>query len=103
VDAVLYSAHGASSPKTPIPREMLFRTQTPHTYKLDQLLWAHAEAEKRGITNTAASCTLMNQLGEPVYFSKGSETNIKITTRDDLLIFTALLHSSDTSWSKHII
>ena len=36
---------------------MLFRTQTPHTYTLEKLLWAHEEAKKRGITNTAASCT----------------------------------------------
>lgn len=72
-------------------RERLLRTQTPHTYQLGQLYEAHLEAEKRGITNTAASCMLMKELGILTYFSKGSEENLKITTPEDLKIFKALL------------
>lgn len=70
------------------------------TYTLGKLLWAHEEARKKGITNTAASCTLMRELGERVFFSKGSETNLKITTVDDMLIFEALLHTQKDSWLK---
>ena len=55
-------------------------------------MWAHEEAAKRGINNTAASCVLMQELGETVYFSSGSEKNLKITTVDDMQIFKALLH-----------
>ncbi len=73
------------------PRERLFRTQTPHTYRLGELYNAHLEAEKRGITDTAASCMLMKELGKMTYFSKGSEENLKITTPEDLKIFRALL------------
>ena len=73
------------------PRERLFRTQTPHTYRLGELYSAHLEAEKRGITDTAASCMLMKELGKMTYFSKGSEENLKITTPEDLKIFRALL------------
>lgn len=76
-----------------IPREKLVRTQTPHTYSLEKLLWAHSEAKKRGIKNTAATCVLMNILGEKVYFSLGTEKNFKITTMDDLEIFKALLQA----------
>lgn len=72
-------------------RERLLRTQTPHTYRLGDLYGAHLEAQKRGITNTAASCMLMKELGRLTYFSKGSEENLKITTQDDLKIFKALL------------
>lgn len=72
-------------------RERLLRTQTPHTYRLGELYDAHIEAEKRGLTNTAASCMLMKELGHLTYFSKGSEENLKITTPDDLKIFKALL------------
>ena len=75
-----------------IPREDVVRTQTPHTYPIGKLLWAHEEATKRGITNTAASCVMMQELGETVYFSSGSEKNLKITTVDDMQIFKALLH-----------
>lgn len=81
-------------------REKLFRTQTPHTYRLGDLYHAHLEAEQRGITNTAASCMLMKELGKMTYFSKGSEENLKITTLDDLKIFKALLNMKQDSWIK---
>lgn len=81
-------------------REKLFRTQTPHTYKLADLLWAHEEANKRGISGTAASCMLMKELGRETFFSKGSEENIKITTLEDLRIFKALLHTRQDDWIK---
>ncbi len=92
VEALFFSEDGLSSVK-PVPREQLFRTQTPHTYTLGHLLQAHEEANRRGIKSTAASCALMAELGETVYFSRGSEENIKITTVDDMRIFEALLHA----------
>lgn len=100
VEAVFRSNDDGTSSTVSIPREQLFRTQTPHTYSLGKLLWAHDEAEKKGIRNTAASCTLMQMLGEVVYFSKGSEENLKITTVDDMMIFKALLHTKKDNWLK---
>lgn len=100
VEAVFRSKDNGESSDISIPREQLFRTQTPHTYSLGKLLWAHDEAAQKGINNTAASCTLMQKLGETIYFSKGSETNLKITTIDDMLIFEALLHTKKESWLK---
>lgn len=100
VEAVFRSEDYGESSVVSVPREQLYRTQTPHTYTLGKLLWAHEQAEQRGIVNTAASCTLMQQLGEVVYFSKGSETNLKITTVDDIRIFEALLHTQKESWLK---
>jgi len=91
VEAVFRSSDDGESSTISIPREQLFRTQTPHTYTLGKLLWAHEEAAKRGIESTAASCVLMQQLGETVYFSRGSEENLKVTTMDDLHIFEALV------------
>ena len=52
---------------------------------------AHREALERGITNSIASCTLMVELGKTIYFSAGSEKNIKLTTPEDIDIFRALL------------
>ena len=66
-------------------------TQTPQAFPINKLCWAHRTALEKGITNSIASCTLMIELGEPVHFSIGSETNIKLTTPDDLKIFKALL------------
>ena len=86
--------------KNSFDREKLMRTQTPQAFKLEKLIWAHDEAKKRGITNSVASCTLMIELGEKVYFSLGSEKNIKLTTTSDLDIFKALLDVKKSSWIK---
>lgn len=74
-----------------IIRDELALTQTPQAFKIKTIADAHREALEKGITNSVASCTLMIELGKRVYFSIGSETNIKLTTPDDLLIFKALL------------
>jgi 2-C-methyl-D-erythritol 4-phosphate cytidylyltransferase len=91
VEAVFRSDDNGVSSRVSIPREQLFRTQTPHSYTLGKLMWAHEQAEIRGISDTAASCVLMHELGETVYFSAGSEQNLKITTMDDLYIFESIL------------
>lgn len=100
VEAVFRSVDGGNTSKESIPRESLFRTQTPHTYQLKKLLWAHEKAKELNIKNTAASCTLMQELGETVYFSRGSEENLKITTVDDMMIFKALHSVKKDSWLK---
>lgn len=100
VEAVFKSKDNGISSNISIPREQLFRTQTPHTYTLEKLLWAHSQAKEKGIVNTAASCTLMQELGDKIYFSRGSEENLKITTVDDLMIFKALLHTKKDNWLK---
>ena len=73
------------------PREKLKRTQTPQGFPLGVICDAHRRALEKGITNSVASCTLMVELGETVWFCAGSEKNIKLTTPDDLEIFKALL------------
>ncbi len=100
VEAVFFSEDGGLSSDKSIPREQLYRTQTPHTYDLKKLLWAHEEAAKKKIENSTATCTLMQALGEKIYFSKGSEENLKITTTEDLKLFNVLLHTRKESWLK---
>lgn len=99
VEAVFKSGDGLASTIS-IPREELFRTQTPHTYTLGKLLWAHEEAAAQGIENTTATCTLMQALGETIYLSKGSEKNFKLTTIDDFDIFRAFLNDKRITWMK---
>ena len=73
------------------PRDRLIRTQTPQSFRLGEICDLHRSAQKSGITNSVASCTLMAEMGKQVYFSAGSEKNIKLTTLDDIDIFKALL------------
>lgn len=83
-----------------VDRDSLARTQTPQTFPLKTLVWAHEEAQKRGITASVATCTLMVELGQKIYFSTGSERNLKLTTTDDIEIFKALLQVEKDQWMK---
>lgn len=83
-----------------IQRDSLKRTQTPQTFRVGDLVSAHKEALERGITNSIASCTLFIELGRKVYFTPGSEKNVKLTTIDDIDIFKALLTTKKSTWLK---
>lgn len=82
------------------PRDNLKRTQTPQGFHIGKICDLHRRALQSGITNSVASCTLMIELGEQVYFSAGSEKNIKLTTVEDLDIFKALLIAKRSDWLK---
>ena len=97
---VIFESDNPNEGNNVLKRENVWRTQTPHTFTLGKLLWAHDEAQKRGVAATVASCSLLAQLGETIYFSKGSEKNLKLTTMDDIDIFKALLSAEKSSWQK---
>lgn len=82
------------------PRDRLKRTQTPQGFSLGKICDLHRRALELGITNSVASCTLMIEMGEQVYFSVGSEKNIKLTTVEDIDIFKALLMAKRSEWLK---
>lgn len=83
-----------------VDREKLYLTQTPQAFKLGDILEAHKEAEDKGIIDSVASCDLYTKLGKKVYYSVGSETNIKLTRPGDLQIFKALLKVKKPDWMK---
>lgn len=82
------------------PRNNLKRTQTPQAFPIGKICMIHRDALNRGITNSVASCTLLIEMGEKVYFSAGSEKNIKLTTVEDIDIFKALLKAQRSDWLK---
>lgn len=85
-----------------IPRETLRRVSTPQAYKYGKLLWAYNLAFEKeiGIYGSSYTNTMMVELGERLYFAKGSDKNIKLTTKDDLEMFKAYLQSEKDSWLK---
>lgn len=98
-EAMLATEDGASAEQE-LPRTKLKRTQTPQTFHIRDLLSAHQEAAQKNITDSIASCTLFIELGRKVYFTPGSEKNVKLTTIDDIDIFKALLSTQKTYWLK---
>lgn len=85
-----------------IPRETLRRVMTPQAYHFGKLLWAYRKAFKEniGISGSSYTNTMMVDLGETLYFAKGSDKNIKITTAEDLDLFKAMLMTKRSSWLK---
>lgn len=85
-----------------IPRETIMRVSTPQAYRFDKLLWAYREAfeSKVGIYGSSYTNTMMVELGERLYFAKGSDRNIKITNKDDLELFKAYLSMEKSPWLK---
>ena len=98
--AAMLKTYDSLSSEEQVARDNLKSTQTPQTFYLQEIVEAHKEALKKSITNSVASCTLYIELGRKVYMSLGSEKNIKITTSEDIEIFTALLNARMPDWMK---
>ncbi|MBI4728294.1 MAG: 2-C-methyl-D-erythritol 4-phosphate cytidylyltransferase [Acidobacteria bacterium] len=73
-----------------VPREWLWRAQTPQAFRAAALREAHARAAAEGIEATDDSA-LVERCGEPVVVVQGEERNMKITTAADLALAEALL------------
>ena len=88
IDSLLYSTDGETCAKS-YDRNQMYVTQAPQGYTMERILWAHAEAEKRGITNPISSSELFIELGEKVHLFRGERFNIKVTTPEDLVTLRA--------------
>lgn len=70
----------------------LRRVQAPQCFRMGELNMAHKIAQSRGINNSTTSATLMIELGRQIFWSAGSNQNIKLTTADDLEILRAIIN-----------
>lgn len=72
-----------------IDRNALFQVQTPQCFDLDLVFAAHEHALAVKFVGTD-DASLVEHLGHRVFMTRGGSTNIKITTRDDLVLAHAL-------------
>ena len=72
-----------------INRDTIAVMNTPHAFQYGFIVDMYKEAVETGIIDTVEphTTTLMYAMGKPIYFSKGSQDNIKITTKEDLEMF----------------
>ncbi len=98
-ETIIQSEDGISG-DTIVARDNIMRVMTPQAYLYEKALWAETEALDRGITNAVYINVLMAELGERLYFSKGSAKNIKLTTVEDIEIFKALYMAEKEDWMK---
>lgn len=78
-----------------ILREGLRIVQTPQAYMYSEILDVYKEGFENniGIHGSSYANTLMSDMGKKLHFSVGSTKNIKITTKDDIAIFKAMLNT----------
>lgn len=73
-----------------ISRYAFRRIQTPQTYPLGYLYQAHQTALEQGISGENDTNNMIARLGREVTLSRGSDTNLKINTVEDIEMFKAL-------------
>ncbi|MBF0413963.1 MAG: 2-C-methyl-D-erythritol 4-phosphate cytidylyltransferase [Desulfamplus sp.] len=67
-----------------IDRENLYKVQTPQAFDLDLIIEAHQNAMSSAFSATD-DASLLERMGKKVFMTQGAESNIKITTQEDLL------------------
>ena len=79
-----------------IDRYTIACMNSPHTFKYELVKRIYEEGRKKDLLNQIDSgiTNLMYALGWSIYFSKGSQTNIKITTKEDLKLFEGYVLSA---------
>jgi len=72
-------------------RSKYFEIQTPQTFKFEYIARAHEYARGNNLENVSDDTQLVKAIGRPVSISEGSSLNFKITTKEDLSLFEAVL------------
>ena len=72
-----------------INRDSVAVMNTPHAFQYQFIVDVYKEAMETGIIDTVEphTTTLMYAMGKTIYFSKGSQSNIKITNKEDIELF----------------
>jgi 2-C-methyl-D-erythritol 4-phosphate cytidylyltransferase/2-C-methyl-D-erythritol 2,4-cyclodiphosphate synthase len=78
-----------------INRDGVWQAQTPQVFKKSLLVAAYARAAGNKDFMATDEAGLLELLGHPVKVVEGSETNIKITRQEDLLLAKAILMESE--------
>jgi 2-C-methyl-D-erythritol 4-phosphate cytidylyltransferase len=73
-----------------VPRDCLWRAQTPQAFRYPLIREAYRRAREDGFQGTD-DASLVERMGKPVKIVKGSYDNIKITRPQDLFLAEAIL------------
>lgn len=85
----LIGSNDGDSSRTWIDRDQVVQITCPQSFRYEYLLKIFRDSEEKGLLETIEPHTtsLMYALGEPIYLSYGDQTNVKITTKEDLDLF----------------
>jgi 2-C-methyl-D-erythritol 4-phosphate cytidylyltransferase/2-C-methyl-D-erythritol 2,4-cyclodiphosphate synthase len=77
---------------SPVPRDNLFRAQTPQGFVYDKILKAHRQHAGQDVTDDVALAELA---GMAVTMVEGEERNLKVTRKEDFALAEAMLGGGD--------
>lgn len=81
-----------------VDRSQVMGLNAPQTFRYGYLKALYAEGFEKDVMDKLVdphTTTLMLELGHRIYFSKSSQANIKITTKEDLLLFEGYLMAKE--------
>lgn len=88
---IVYTEDGESGVRD-IDREHVMLTASPQAYKFSLALSCYEKAEAENKNSFTFTSSLLIHYGERVYFAKGTTSNIKVTKKEDIALFEALLN-----------
>lgn len=95
----MYSNDGTGKSNTIVNRDTIVGGQTPEAIKYSKVKEMYDKVDELGIESDTIQ-GLQIALGWDIYFSKGSNVNIKLTTVEDIQLFEALQSIERESWLK---
>ena len=87
---LLYGSNDGDCAKKAINRESFMTLSAPQSFLYKNIVDLYKQVEEKNMFETVEehhTTVFMAELGMPLYFSKGSHTNIKITTKEDIDLF----------------
>lgn len=87
---LLYGTNDGDCSRNAINRESFMTLAAPQSFRYEVIKDLYKQVEEKNLFETVEehhTTVFMAELGIPLYFSKGSHTNIKITTKEDIDLF----------------
>ena len=91
---LLYGTNDGDCAKRAIKRESFMTLSAPLSFLYKEITDIYKQVEEKNLFETVDehhTTVFLAELGIPLFFSKGSHTNIKITTKEDIDLFLGYL------------
>lgn len=91
---LLYGSNDGDCAMKAINRDSFMTLSAPQSFLYKNIVALYKQVEEKNLFETIEehhTTVFMAELGIPLYFSQGSHTNIKITTKEDLDLFRGYL------------
>lgn len=100
---LLYGTNDGDCARDVIDRDTFMTMNAPQSFLFRNAMELHDKAERTGLIDQVEphTTTLMARLGMPIYFSKGDQVNIKITTARDLDLFEGFVLMKQNRSKNH--